>query len=151
MPGVASLRAQRYYAHPRNAFWPIVSQLCGFDVALPYETRLARAQDAGIALWDVLASCDREGSLDSEIDSGSVRANEFGGFVAAHPRITAVFCNGGMAYRLFRSHVLRQRPALFDKVHVKQLPSTSPAHASMTLADKCEVWRREVLPMLSTD
>ncbi|MFT7535869.1 MAG: TDG/mug DNA glycosylase family protein, partial [Hyphomicrobiaceae bacterium] len=69
MPGIASLEAQRYYAHPRNAFWPILAEICGFDRELPYEQRLEQVQFAGIALWDVLASCAREGSLDSDIES----------------------------------------------------------------------------------
>lgn len=149
MPGVASLQAQRYYAHPRNAFWPIVAEICGFDAGLPYELRLAHAQDAGIALWDVLASCVRPGSLDSDIDPESIRTNDFGGFFRAHPAIAAVFCNGGVAFRMFRARVVRVQPDLFADVSVHQLPSTSPAHASMPVAKKSEVWRREVLPILS--
>lgn len=148
MPGIASLEAQRYYAHPRNAFWPIVSELCGFDVGLPYAARLDRLCDAGVALWDVLASCARKGSLDSDIDPGSARANDFAGFLAAHRNVSDVFCNGGTAFKMFQRRVLPDLSESCRPLRVRQLPSTSPAHASMTLAGKCEVWRRELAGLL---
>lgn len=148
MPGVASLEAQRYYAHPRNAFWPIVSDLCGFAVELPYEQRLERLNDAGVALWDVLASCAREGSLDSDIDPATARANDFAAFFVAHPGVVAVFCNGGTAFRMYRQRVVRELPDVAAAVPVRQLPSTSPAHASMTLAQKKAVWREELAGLL---
>ena len=68
MPGVASLEAQRYYTHPRNAFWPIMGELFGFDASMPYRSRLVALRRSGVALWDVLAQCVRPGSLDSDID-----------------------------------------------------------------------------------
>ncbi len=148
MPGIASLEAQRYYAHPRNAFWPIVSQLCGFEVELPYELRLDRACGAGIALWDVLASCARKGSLDSDIDPASARANDFASFLASHREVSHVFCNGGTAFKMFQKRVVPELPETYRQLRVRQLPSTSPAHASMTLAGKCEVWRRELAGLL---
>jgi len=67
-PGVASLRAQQYYAHPRNQFWPLLSALWDIDlVGLPYAQRLAESSARGLGLWDVYASCRRAGSLDSAI------------------------------------------------------------------------------------
>src|SRR5262245_29207162 len=77
MPGAASLRAARYYAHPRNGFWPIMGELVGASPSLPYEQRLLRLQVAGIALWDVLDRCEREGSLDSSIRDDTAQANDF--------------------------------------------------------------------------
>lgn len=148
MPGIASLEAQRYYAHPRNAFWPILAEICGFAAALPYERRLNEVQRAGIALWDVLASCAREGSLDSDIEAASIRTNDFAGFLTSHPHVAAVFCNGGAAFQMFRKRVLPELPEEFATVRVRQLPSTSPAHASMTLAQKRDVWLRELAPLL---
>jgi hypoxanthine-DNA glycosylase len=144
MPGIASLQAQRYYAHPRNAFWPIVSDLCGFDVALPYEKRLQRAQEAGIALWDVLASCARPGSLDSAIEPDSIRTNDFGRFLAGHPSVMAIFCNGATAFRLFKQRVMPGVLGRHPDLSVQQLPSTSPAHASMKFAEKRAVWARGI-------
>lgn len=65
MPGVKSLEANEYYAHPRNAFWPIMNAIFGFDAALPYTQRIAALKAANVALWDVLQQCERTGSLDS--------------------------------------------------------------------------------------
>lgn len=134
MPGAASLAAGQYYAHPRNAFWPIMGALCGAGPELAYPARLARLGAAGIALWDVLAACEREGSLDTAIRAP--RANDVAALFAAQPGIAAVFFNGAAAERLFRRHVrLAVTPALV------RLPSTSPAYAAMGFAAKCEAWR----------
>ena len=138
MPGVASLQAQQYYAHPRNAFWPIMAALLGFDVALPYEQRLAQLSANRIALWDVLASCHRPGSLDANIARDSEQPNDFASLFARCRQIRAVACNGGTAYALFRRHVL---PAVdLSGIDVLQLPSTSPAHAGKSFAAKRAEW-----------
>ena len=81
MPGEASLRAQEYYAHPRNAFWPIMGQLFEFDPGLPYPERVRYLITARVAVWDVLATCHREGSLDAEIDDASSTVNDFAVFL----------------------------------------------------------------------
>lgn len=139
MPGVESLRAGQYYAHPRNAFWPIMGELLGASPNLPYSERLQRLNAAGIALWDVLASCQREGSLDTAISADSVRANDFAAFFVSHPAIRRVFFNGAMAETSYRRHVL---PLLVDDSrHYQRLPSTSPAHAARTFQQKLDAWR----------
>lgn len=138
MPGKESLRAGQYYAHHRNAFWPIMGELIGAAPALPYETRLQMLMSAGIALWDVLASCRRESSLDADIDAASICPNDFEGFFAAHPGITQVFFNGAMAENCFRRFVLPTfKPGL---IHFHRLPSTSPAHAAMSFEQKLRAW-----------
>ncbi|SAI71519.1 G:T/U mismatch-specific DNA glycosylase [Bordetella ansorpii] len=141
MPGVASLAAVRYYAHPRNAFWPISATLLGFDLALPYEARIQALNDAGVALWDVLAACERPGSLDAAIDSQSAQANDFAGFLAAHPHIRRICFNGGSAQALFRRHVLPALSQSHPDMAYAALPSTSPAHAAMPFAAKLQAWR----------
>src|ERR1700741_635073 len=94
MPSVASLAAREYYAHPRNAFWPIAGELLGFDPRGPYARRKRALTDAGIAVWDVVGSCRRKGSLDAAIDERSIRVNDFAAFLAKHPGITRIRFNG---------------------------------------------------------
>ena len=140
MPGVASLQAQQYYAHPRNAFWPMMASLLGFDIALSYEQRLAQLTANRIALWDVLASCERPGSLDSAIARESERPNDFVSLFARCRQIRVVACNGCTAYALFRRHVL---PVVdLTGINVLPMPSTSPAHAGKTFAAKLTEWER---------
>jgi len=136
MPGVESLKAGRYYAHPRNAFWRIMGQLFDAGPSLTYEERTTRLQSAGIALWDVLQTCVRPGSLDASITDET--ANDFPAFFAMRPNITHVFFNGGKAEMAFRRHVL---PCLPEDRHViARLPSTSPAHAAMPFEAKVQAW-----------
>ena len=148
MPGAASLAAGRYYAHPRNAFWPIVGDLCGVAADAPYADRLAGLTARGLALWDVLAACERAGSLDAAIDRATARPNDFVAFFAAHPRLVAVACNGGAAHELFRRRVLPTLTAAGFAPAVHGLPSTSPAHAGRSVAQKRQVWRRILGPLL---
>jgi double-stranded uracil-DNA glycosylase len=140
IPGVASLEAQQYYAHPRNAFWPIMGQLLGFAADAPYAERLRALKQSGIALWDVLGTCARPGSLDAAIDDASIVPNDFAGFLARHRRITHVFCNGSKAADSFRRHVQPTLDAV-PQWTMDRLPSTSPAHAALPFAGKLERWR----------
>lgn len=145
MPGAESLRAGRYYAHPRNAFWRIMGDLVDAPPELPYAIRLRRLRQAGIALWDVLAACARVGSLDAAIDERSIIANDLVSFLVRHPGITHVFFNGATAERCFRRHV---QPALeADVLKLQRLPSTSPAHAALAYAGKLQAWRVILQPL----
>ena len=139
MPGLASLRLQQYYGHPQNTFWKIVGAVLGFDPALAYEQRTAALVQRRVALWDVLASCVREGSLDADIDDATVVANDFAAFFDAHPHIVRVCFNGAKAESVFRKQVLPQLGTQRAIDYVR-LPSTSPAHAGMTLAVKVSAW-----------
>ncbi|HEY4581727.1 MAG TPA: DNA-deoxyinosine glycosylase [Lysobacter sp.] len=127
MPGGMSLRTGRYYAHPRNLFWPLMGALVGASPALAYDARLQSLRDAGIALWDVIASCEREGSLDSAI-RGAV-ANDFTGFFARHGALRSVLFNGAAAEATFLRQV--PRDAVPAGVRLLRLPSTSPANRSI--------------------
>lgn len=138
MPGASSLRAGRYYAYPHNAFWPIMGELFGAGPKVSYESRVAILSRAGLALWDVMASCVREGSLDASIDEASIVPNDFRAFFDAHPRIRHVFFNGSKAEQCFNRYVRDGLNA--DKLLFTRLPSTSPAHASLNLANKLQAW-----------
>lgn len=142
MPGVASLEAQRYYAHPRNAFWPIVAELFGFEAGLAYDQRCERLRGSRVAVWDVLRACRREGSLDSAIEKDSEEPNVFGEFLAEHQAIRLVAFNGQKAETAFRRHVVPfLDPATREGLSLVRLPSTSPAHAGRSLEEKLAVWR----------
>jgi hypoxanthine-DNA glycosylase len=133
-PSEASLAAGQYYAHPRNQFWHILGQVLGEPLAeLPYEARLARVLAHRIGIWDVIDACEREGSADSAIRNA--RANDFGHLRRLAPKLTRVIFNGGRA----ATFEARFRAAGFI---TEVVPSSSPAHASRTLAEKISLWRR---------
>lgn len=136
MPGVASLDAGEYYAHPHNAFWRIMGELVGAGPDKPYEKRTRILEAHGIALWDVLQSCVRPGSLDADIRDEI--PNDFAAFFVAHPCITHIGLNGGKAAASFKRHAARHCP---EHVVITTLPSTSPAHAARSVAEKCALWR----------
>ena len=141
MPGDLSLRMQQYYAHPRNAFWRIMSDLLGFDVQADYDARLAGLRSAGIGLWDVLRNCERPGSLDSAIVRDSMEVNDFGALFDEYRGIARVFFNGAKAEHVYLRLVA---PRLESGVRTVRLPSTSPAHASVTYDAKLRAWRAVV-------
>ncbi|MBY4131428.1 DNA-deoxyinosine glycosylase [Rhodococcus fascians] len=138
MPGVASLAAQQYYAHPRNAFWPIMGTLVGAGPELPYDARTERLRSSGVAVWDVLKLCTRAGSLDSAIVESSIVANDFESLFDVHPTIARVFFNGAKAAESYRRYVATGWT--LPGVEFTRLPSTSPAHASLDLVAKTEAW-----------
>lgn len=144
MPGQASLQAGQYYAHQRNAFWRIMGDLLGAGPDLPYAQRLEKLTAAGIALWDVIAACERPGSLDAAIVGSSVAANDFRAFFAVHRNIAHVFFNGAAAEMAFRRHVLPGLPDL--SLQLTRLPSTSPAHAARSYGDKLAAWSAILAP-----
>lgn len=144
IPGKVSLQKQQYYAHPRNAFWHIVAEIFGFDRAAPYEERIDALRNSGIALWDVLHACHREGSLDADIQNDSIVPNNFADFFAAQPQIRRVFFNGAKAEAVYLRRVLpvlAHREANHSDILYARLPSTSPAHAAMSMQSKLEAWR----------
>ncbi len=140
MPSRESLARQQYYAHPRNAFWPILSGLLGID-AVDYAERSRQVMARGIAIWDVLHDCVRPGSLDAAIDMRSAVVNDFPTFFRAHPGIRRVFFNGAAAETLYRRRVLPKLPAAAAGLPLLRLPSTSPAHAALSREEKAGAWR----------
>jgi len=132
-PGVASLSAARYYAHPRNQFWPILGAVLDEPlVALDYAARLARVLAHGVGIWDVYDSCIRPGSLDGAIVEASV--NDLQRVRRLAPRLRAVAFNGRTAGRC-------EREVRAWGVATAVLPSTSPAFAGMPAAEKLAAWR----------
>ena len=139
MPSEASLAAGEYYAFRQNQFWRISGALCGFEPGAPYARRQAGLKRAGLAVWDVLESCIRPGSLDSDIEEASIRVNDFATFLAAHPGIRRVCFNGRKAESAWRRRVEPTLPRSIA-LEYRLLPSTSPAHAGMGYRDKLKVW-----------
>ncbi|WP_239617540.1 DNA-deoxyinosine glycosylase [Cohnella mopanensis] len=141
MPGVASLRSQQYYGNARNYLWPIVYALFG-EGRRPdtgYEERLRFAMDHGVALWDVIASCEREGSLDSDI-KGAV-PNDLPGLLAQYPNVEALVCNGTKSYSELKKHY-GSHPEIMGR-KLLRLPSTSPIPTKdyRGFDDRLAAWR----------
>jgi double-stranded uracil-DNA glycosylase len=141
MPGAESLRRQQYYAHPANQFWPIMGELFGAGREIPYKRRVAKLLGHGVAVWDVLKQCEREGSLDSAILRDSEVVNDFARFFERHPKVRAVFFNGSKAESVFLREVRDRLGVLDRQIRYTRLPSTSPAHASLSRTAKLDAWR----------
>jgi hypoxanthine-DNA glycosylase len=140
MPGVRSLEAQQYYAHPRNTFWRITGELFDFDPTSPYRARVAALTAAGVAVWDVLKHCRRAGSLDASVEPDSMVPNDFGAFFAAHSALTQVYFNGAAAEKNYRRLVIAG-----ESLRYLRLPSTSPAHTARYDV-KLAAWRHITSP-----
>ena len=140
VPSVTSLEKQQYYAHPRNAFWRIMAALFNQDKPLFYQQGLLILQAERVAVWDVLKSCHRLGSLDANIDSRSAEVNDFATLFKEFTQLRAVFFNGGTAESLYKNQVFPFLPTQYKTLNYTKLPSTSPAYASMCYADKLTAW-----------
>jgi double-stranded uracil-DNA glycosylase len=135
MPGRVSLEKRQYYAHPQNQFWRLLGAALKTDLAaLPYEKRLCAVTGRGVALWEVFAACEREGSLDSAIENPEPNPVPK---LVRESGIKAVFCNGGTAWRAFQQHFA---DALPGGTEAFPLPSSSPAHAGRTFEEKLASW-----------
>ena len=130
-PSVQSLAKREYYGNPQNRFWAIMEQIFGIDRSLPYAARTAQLTGRGVAIWDVLASCAREGSADATIRD--TVPNDIAGFLASHPSIRCIALNGTAAGR----HFAREGCSVPAVV----LPSTSPANARLSLDEKTRIWK----------
>jgi hypoxanthine-DNA glycosylase len=141
MPGMRSLALSQYYGHSRNLFWPLMEELVGVPAAAPYAERLVRLNATGIGLWDSLKAAERPGSLDSSIVPHSEVANDFPSFLAEHEQVRAIAFNGKKSESAFTKHVLNAgHAALFNDIALLPMPSTSPANASISFAQKRRRW-----------
>jgi hypoxanthine-DNA glycosylase len=139
MPSSESLRQQQYYAHPRNSFWPIISRLLNIDDE-GYQQRADAAMAEGMAIWDVCKACFRSGSLDSAIDDRTIVPNDFHEFFDDHPAIGRVLFNGAKAEQVFRKWVWPTLTTQQQAFTYLRMPSTSPANAGKTVAQKQVLW-----------
>ena len=145
MPGMASLSAGQYYAHPRNAFWRIMRGIFGIDESLPYSHRTTALLNQGLAVWDVLKACVRQGSLDSDIVSHSIVANDFKTLFEQCPAIAKIVFNGSTAEQTYIRHVLPTLDLKHASIPAVRLPSTSPAHAGLDFEGKLNAWRNALI------
>ena len=146
LPSVASIRQDEYYAHPRNAFWSIMGALLGAGREHRYGQRLQILASRGVMLWDVLHSAQRPGSLDAAIHPRRRVANDIPALLARHPELKRILFNGAQAEALFRRHVAKKCGARLAGLEFMRLPSTSPAHAARTFAQKLAAWREALEP-----
>lgn len=138
MPGVKSLEEQQYYAHPQNRFWKVMSAVCNepelneFD----YDKKLKTLLKNNIALWDTIKSCNREGSLDSDIQNE--KPNKINDLLKKYPAIRTICLNGNKSYSAFKKYF----PDLSEKFDCYKMPSTSPANAKYTLDKLISQWAK---------
>ena len=136
MPGVKSLREAQYYAHPQNRFWKLMERICGCENLHEqnYEDKLKTLLDNKIALWDVIQSCTRTGSLDSNIHNEV--PNDIRSLLKDFPNIKTICLNGNKSYSAFKKHF----PDILQTHSCHKMPSTSPANARYTLNDLYSLW-----------
>jgi len=133
VPGVKSLEKQEYYGHPQNKFWKIIFELFDENFTENYDEKIEILKKNKIAVWDVIDTCERKGSLDSEIRNEE--ANDIENLLQKHPNIRAVFCNGGKALKNLNK-ILNKN----SEIPVYLLPSTSPLH-TISFDRKLEKWK----------
>lgn len=138
MPSVQSLEKQEYYGHPRNHFWPIMFELFKHKPLESYDEKIEFIKQKGIALWDTIGSCDREGSLDANIRNE--KPNDIVELIKKKPSIRLIVCNGIKSYQMFKKYI-----SLDDnlEIDVFKLPSTSPipGRYNKTFSEKVEEWK----------
>jgi len=140
LPSQQSLRKREYYGNPQNAFWRVMGELFDAGPDIPYLMRTEKLRCHGIAVWDVLQSSVRPGSMDAAIDLTTAIPNDFQAFFAEHPMLELLCFNGKKAAELYRRLVAPQGISTIDNIEFRTMPSTSPAYASMNLDEKVRHW-----------
>jgi hypoxanthine-DNA glycosylase len=141
LPSRMSVELGQYYGHPQNAFWKIMGRLFGAHRELTYESRREILKASRVAVWDVLASSVRPGSMDADIDASTAVTNDFNRLFDEHREIELVCFNGRTAEKLFLRHVAPGLENRSNRLRYQALPSTSPAYASMSFDEKLRAWR----------
>lgn len=137
MPGSKSLELNQYYAHPQNQFWKVIAALTDQAVPKDYKGKLSLLHSARIALWDVLSECTREASSDATIRRPS--PNAIKKLLASYPKIKKVILNGKAAEKYYKQYFSE-----IIELEWKYAPSTSPAHASLSLEQKIAAWQNVI-------
>jgi TDG/mug DNA glycosylase family protein len=140
LPSQLSLQSGEYFGNPNNVFWKIMGELIDAGPENSYDVRVQRMIAARFAVWDVLRSAVRPGSLDANIDGATAKANDFNKFLQEHTQIERVCFNGQKAAALFERLVIRKGASWNERLSLVTLPSTSPAHASMSFEEKLSEW-----------
>lgn len=138
MPGVESLRLQQYYANPRNQFWKMLYETFDTQISQDYDERVLFIKSNKIAVWDVIGSCYRDGSLDSNIREE--KANDFSDLFKAYPEIKTVLFNGGKAYQTYKKWI---GFGASSNLTFHKLTSSSPANTKR-YEEKLRVWRAKL-------
>lgn len=141
MPGIKSLEMQEYYAHPQNRFWKVMGFLCNSKELynMEYENRIEILLNNNFALWDVIKSCEREGSLDSNIEKEI--PNKIPALLKKYKNIKVICLNGNKSYSAFKKYF----PELLTLYKCYKMPSTSPANAKFNLETLCNEWKTILL------
>ncbi len=140
LPSRQSVEKQEYYGNPQNKFWQLMGELFGAGPEIPYASRADKLSDCGVAVWDVLRSAVRSGSMDAAIDFNSATPNDFSTFYAQHPKLELLCFNGKKAAELYERLVVGRGISTIAGVEVRTMPSTSPAYASMKYREKLRRW-----------
>ena len=140
LPSIQSLQKHEYYGNPQNAFWRVMGELFGAGPDIPYANRTEKLKRLRIAVWDVLLSANRPGSMDAAIDLASATPNDFQMFYDEHPMLELLCFNGKKAAELYERLVAPQGISTIDNINFRTMPSTSPAYASMKLDEKTRHW-----------
>ena len=142
MPGAESLRVHEYYANPRNTFWRIMGCLFGFSANATYIEKVAALKVNKVALWDVMHSCERSGSLDANIKHGTIEPNDFVSLFHDYTNIAMILFNGVKAETEYKKQVLPTLSVEAQEIKLLRLPSTSPALAGIPFDEKLGLWAK---------
>lgn len=142
MPGRLSLERKEYYAHPRNLFWQFIEDILNIRKDDPYEQRCERLQISHVGLWDILKTCTRESSLDSDIDENTIVCSDLDSLLRENPNISKFVFNGKKAESLYRKYVASSLVNMGRSIRLDSVPSSSPANASISMQTKRQKWKQ---------
>lgn len=144
MPGAESLQANQYYANRRNAFWRIMGGVLGFSENITYNEKVEALMSNKVALWDVMHSCERSGSLDANIKQATIELNDFVSLFQNYRNIVTILFNGAKAEQEYMKLAFPKLSVEAKEIKILRLPSTSPAMASISFDEKLKLWSKAI-------